>query len=138
MTELGDIFFRYNLVKTQCAIIVNPNAVKGAEEKRAFQNLLDHCQLFSGKRLSDVVDDTMNVAGYLYDKIMPTIEFHPLHQSNEGRIVPKKINKHSIYWNIDTTEDLRLAADLHPAGIVSNTPQQIVKIIIDESWCAVD
>jgi len=77
----------------------------------------------------------MDVAGYHYDKVMPTIEFHPNHHGNEGRFVPKQINRHSIYWNIDTVEDLRLAADLHPAGIVSNTPQFIVETLKDPSWC---
>lgn len=135
MTALNDVLLHYNLVKTQCAVIVDASAVRGSQESEAFRKLLDHCQLFSGKRQSDIVEDTMDVSGFHYDKIMPTIEFHPMHHSNEGHFVPKNIDKHSIYWVVDTVEDLRLAADLHPAGIVSNTPYEMVSTIMDATWC---
>lgn len=135
MTELNEILSKHNLVKTQCAIIVNADAIEGTEETKAFQHLLDHCQLFAGKKRSDVVKNSMDLVGYHYDRIMPTIEFHPMHRANEGLFVPKNIHQHSIYWVIDTVEDLRLAADLRPAGIVSNTPQQIMQIIKGGMWC---
>ena len=136
MEKLLKIFVTHDLDKSKCAVIIDVNTVNGSEELNIFQKLLNHSQLFVGKRNSDEVADTMDASGFRYDKIMPTIEFHHNHPRNQGMYVPKQINPQSIFWVIDNEEDLRFAADLQPHGIVTNSPKDIVKIINDPNWCS--
>lgn len=136
MSKLLEILVKFNLREDQCAVIIDVNSIHNNQEKETFKKLLDHCQLFLGKRRTDLVENTMEIGGFHYNKIMPTIEFHPNHNGHEGLTVPQQINQQSIYWVVDNAKDLRLAADLHPHGIVSNNPIEIVRIINDPNWCS--
>lgn len=92
----------------------------------------EHCEFFRGIRLADAAPSVMGE----YDAIMPTIEFHPNHARNTGgKVVPKSLQRRSIYWVVDDEDDLKLAASLRPRGIVSNTPKKMVQIIEDSKWC---
>ncbi len=135
MTALLKILDQFKLKNSQCAVIIDANTVTGSDEVNMFEQLLKHCQLFNGKRNTDIVDSTLDVGVYRYDKIMPTIEFHPDHAGNKGLTVPENILQDSIFWVVDNADDLLLAAKLTPSGIVSNKPKEIVSIITSEAWC---
>ncbi len=136
MTELLKILEEHNLTsKKQCAVIIDVETVQGSEESKKLEELLSYCQLFVGKRKTDKVEDSLHKKGFRYDKVMPTIEFHPEHQGHVGLTVPSSINKDSLYWVIDDAKDLYLAAKLKPNGIVSNEPEEIVSIIKKSAWC---
>ena len=123
-----------NHLRGSCAAIVNIDLVQGAEEQRLLGEILKICSLFNGIRISDQAPSTMGA----YDIIMPSIEFHPRHEHNTGDIVPKELYSKSVFWTVDNEHDLRLAADMLPFGIVSNSPEDIVSIMNDPSWCSTD
>ena len=79
--------------------------------------------MVSGIRLSDDVPTSLGD----YDMIMPTIEFHPSHAHNtDGNVIPQSLWSQSIFWVVDNEDHLALAADMHPYGIVSNSPKNIL------------
>lgn len=135
MSKLLEVLKSYDLNKSKCAVIVNVNSIESSGELITFQKILDHCQLFDGKRNTDIIEDTMDIFGFHYDKMMPTIEFHPKHARYQGLQVPVEVARESIFWVVDNEKDLLLATDFKPHGIVSNNPKEIVKILYDQSWC---
>lgn len=120
-----------------CAAIVEINKVAhGGLELEKQQDLLEeilqHCQLFRGIRLADDSPTSMGD----YDILMPTIEFHPAHAHNTaGKVIPQSMRSKSIFWVVDNEADLALAGDMHPFGIVSNSPKNIVDIVKSSAWC---
>ena len=78
---------------------------------------------------------------------MPTIEFHSSHAHNlfyamnnesSGKAVTamtRKVLDKSILWVLDFREDLVMAVEMLPYGIVNNVPLTIHSIIEDPSWC---
>jgi len=124
---------RRNHLEQNCAVIVDIDSVQGELEKTLLDSLVTVCKLFHGVRISDELPVSMGV----YDAIMPSVEFHPRHKNNnsgKGEI-PTDVAANSLFWVVDDVEDLRLAADLRPYGIVSNVPEDIVSILNDPSWC---
>ncbi|KAL7527573.1 hypothetical protein ACHAXR_002019 [Thalassiosira sp. AJA248-18] len=124
-----------------CAVIAEINEVaqqhdNGQElekERSLLKDISQHCQLFRGIRL---LDDSPTSIGDGYAMIMPTIEFHPSHAHNTaGKVIPQSLWSKSISWVVDNEEDLDLAAELRPFGIVSNSPKNIVDIVKGSSWC---
>mmetsp|Transcript_3862 Transcript_3862/g.6441 ORF Transcript_3862/g.6441 Transcript_3862/m.6441 type:complete len:329 (-) Transcript_3862:471-1457(-) len=128
----------FNELAGHCAAIVELNyQLKDEAELHRQEELLrritQHCQLFKGIRLSDDVDKLHHDVEE-YDAIMPTIELHSRHPRNvEGKVMQQELWSKSIVWVVDNEVDLEFAADVSPRGIVSNTPQEIVRIL--EGWC---
>ena len=55
MSELLRVIMKNKLDKNQCAVIIDVNTIKGHEEYDLSDRLLQHCQLFIGKRKSDQI-----------------------------------------------------------------------------------
>ncbi|GFH47784.1 hypothetical protein CTEN210_04259 [Chaetoceros tenuissimus] len=142
-------------MKHHCAAIVDirttdqtSHPVQEIEkQKEILKEILQMCLHFSGIRISDPVPQSTGV----YDYIMPTIEFHPNHphnpykaSDNDGnkllrtgkkKTIPDKVLKKSILWVVDTAQDLEMAAELRPYGIVSNVPLVLNELMKQDSWC---
>jgi len=103
------------------------------KEHSVVNEIRKYCQLFTGVRLSDDPPTSLGKN----DLIMPTIEFHPSHPHNtKGKIIPDSLWEKSIFWIVDTEEDLlRATWEMKPFGIVSNTPKHLVDIVDEPSWC---
>ena len=119
-----------------CAVILELSEVHDDQELEKERILLEqillHCQWFRGIRLSDDAPTSMGD----YDKIMPTIEFRPSHAYNTDRnVIPQSFWSQSIFWVVDNEDHLALAADMHPYGIVSNSPKNIANIVESSEWC---
>ena len=132
-----------NELAGHCAVIVELNyqlkdndeeaQVELHKQEELLRRITQHCQLFKGIRLSDNIDDKLHDVEQ-YDAIMPTIEFHPRHPHNvEGKMIQQEMWSKSIVWVVDNEVDLEFAAEVSPRGIVSNSPQEIVRIL--EGWC---
>ena len=127
---------RRNELEGHCAAIVEISEAQDDKELEKelalLKEILEYCQLFRGIRITDKPPQSMGD----YDIIMPTIEFHPSHAHNvKGQSIPKELWNKSIFWVVDSVEDLHLAADMRPYGIVSNSPKNIVDILEEEEWC---
>lgn len=144
-----------HIMKHHCAAIVDirttdqtSHPVQEIEKQKSImKEILQICLHFSGIRISDPVPQSTGV----YDYIMPTIEFHPHHPHNpyqktdvdggkllrKGRhtTIPDKVLKKSIMWVVDTAQDLEMAAELRPYGIVSNVPLVLHELVNQDSWC---
>ena len=77
---------------------------------------------------------------------MPSIEYHPKHANYAAtagvevlRHIQEQFIPKTIYWTVDTTEDLERVAQLQGfhGGIVSNRPIEMVRILTDKryGWC---
>lgn len=134
LEELLKKIEQYEL-KGKCAAMVEINDVQDdqelGKERRLLEEILQHCELFRVIRLSDDFPTSMGD----HDIIMPTIEFHPSHARNTAKVIPRSLRSKSIFWVVDSQEDLAMAADMHPFGIVSNSPNYISQIVEDSSWC---
>lgn len=125
-------------LKGKCAAIVDINPAQADQEleleKKLLEGILEHCQLFKGIGFSyDPLPQSMGD----YDKIMPTIEFHPNHPKNtEHKTIPKELLPTSVFWVVDNEEQLELVADMRPNGIVSNSPTKIISILYSNEWCS--
>lgn len=130
-----------------CAAIVEipEGHVKGRSneeimnEEELLSEILDYCQWFKGVRFVDGAVTSMSMSMGDYDMIMPSIEFHPRHphnlkQNRNDGVIPRKVRENALFWVVDDEDMLELAADLRPAGIVSNSPENIVAII--DGWCS--
>ena len=128
---------KQNELKHHCAAIVElkkhaHDTEEVAKQKTLLKEILQHCQFYRGIRLADESPTSMGE----YDMLMPTIEFHPAHPHNTAKKdIPKSIRSKSIFWVVDSEADLALAAELHPYGIVSNSPKNIVDIVKGPGWC---
>lgn len=142
-------------MKNHCAVIVDIRSTDQTshpvqeieKQKSIMKEILQMCLHFSGIRISDPVPQSTGV----YDYIMPTIEFHPNHPHNpykksdndgdkllrKGQVttIPYKVLKKSIMWVVDTAQDLEMAAELRPYGIVSNVPLMLHELMNQDSWC---
>lgn len=125
-------------MKGKCAAIVDINPAQADQEleleKKLLEGILEHCQLFKGIGFSyDPLPQSMGD----YDKIMPTIEFHPNHPKNtDHKTIPKELLPTSVFWVVDNEEQLELVADMRPNGIVSNSPTKIISILYSNEWCS--
>mmetsp|Transcript_16344 Transcript_16344/g.24428 ORF Transcript_16344/g.24428 Transcript_16344/m.24428 type:complete len:410 (+) Transcript_16344:221-1450(+) len=155
-------------LKGQCAAIVdipsnsNSNIEETEEteeteinqESILLKQILQHCEHYSGVRITDPIPMSLGE----FDRIMPTIEFHPKHShnplqqhganangginsdnynNNDGTAVeiPRRVLDNSILWTVDDKQDLLMAAEMRPYGIVSNVPLTINAILQDPDWC---
>ena len=102
-------------------------------QKNFLNDMKEYCEYFISNRLSSGIPTTLTE----FDKVMPTIEFHPHHPNNpfHNKFISKEILDESIFWMIDTEEDLHMVSELHPYGIVSNVPLQIYRILNEPSFC---
>ena len=132
---------------------VNSNSSHSKEEINQeyllLKQILLHCEHYSGVRITDPVPTSMGE----YDRIMPTIEFHPKHAHNplqqrggdkdhndktaiaNAIEIPRSVLDNSILWTVDDKYDLLMAAEMRPFGIVSNVPLTINAILQDPDWC---
>eukprot|EP00591_Stephanopyxis_turris_P012275 CAMPEP_0195532222 /NCGR_PEP_ID=MMETSP0794_2-20130614/37609_1 /TAXON_ID=515487 /ORGANISM="Stephanopyxis turris, Strain CCMP 815" /LENGTH=151 /DNA_ID=CAMNT_0040664355 /DNA_START=666 /DNA_END=1121 /DNA_ORIENTATION=- len=146
MTVLLEVLTKHNLTKKQCAIIIDTNQIADKEEEQILRKILEtSCQLYGGIRLADGVMESMMRNGFEYDVLMQTLEFHPgyhdttkkgaLSTTDMMMMMPELIAKKTLFWVVDTAKHLKMAADFHPLGIVSNNPADVVELIHDPMFC---
>ena len=122
----------------KCAATLDINPAQDDKEleleKKLLEGTLENCQLFKGIGFScNPLPRSMGDC----DVIMPTIEFHPNHPHNtEHKAILEGLWPTSVFWVVDNEEQLELAADMRPNGIVSNSPKKIISILCSNEWCS--
>lgn len=121
---LDEVFGSDNLGKYNCGLVIDTTALYGMEEIITLRTIYGHCKLLV----------------FSYDFRMPTVRFYPDHKEyqygSNGIVFPSYLKKHSIFWEVNDSEELKLAAALEPYGIVSNSPENMIKTITgDPNWC---
>mmetsp|Transcript_28743 Transcript_28743/g.41945 ORF Transcript_28743/g.41945 Transcript_28743/m.41945 type:complete len:404 (+) Transcript_28743:42-1253(+) len=157
LAALLDIAQEHDLQPSQCALIILPGQVRSPKESHLVSELKKHCDLDLAIKLTDLESamKALTLSGFEYQYVMPTIEFHPDHQSHPDEKTVGEKNDHklttsealekirntvpnAIFWIIDTRKDLQMAASLDAYGIVSNRPHEVVKWITDDKWCSTE
>ncbi|KAL9180836.1 hypothetical protein ACHAXT_011289 [Thalassiosira profunda] len=136
LAKLLEKIKQHELKAENCAAIVEiregHDEPELEKERHLLQEIVKHCQLFRGVRLAD--EPPASMGGY--DILMPTIELHPKHSHNTDRkTIPRLLWDKSLFWVVDNEADLALAAEMHPFGVVSNSPKRIVEIVGSSNWC---
>mmetsp|Transcript_3119 Transcript_3119/g.4159 ORF Transcript_3119/g.4159 Transcript_3119/m.4159 type:complete len:334 (-) Transcript_3119:247-1248(-) len=140
LSEVKQQLENVHLNRSLCAIIVDLKLIEpDSEERETLKAIQEQCQLYTGVRVSDPVPKIGHTDIWdEYDAIMPTIEFHPRHANRKeiDQSYPDELLSKSVFWVVDNRDDLILASEFSPMGIVSNRPKDIVSIIRDDSsWC---
>ena len=134
---------QFDMKPTHCTLFVDANRVIAAEEP-LLNKLSRHCSLSYAVRRHEGLDAQKAVQRMDFEYIMPTIEFHPSHphyRDTTGieslRITQQTVPK-SVYWEVDTKEDLERVASFRGAGLVSNRPLFVAELLQDpkHSWCS--
>jgi len=136
---------KIKLQPTQCTLIIDANQIND-EEISLVTDLREHCSFSLAMKGDNGMRAQEAAEVWNYEYVMPSIEYHPKHANYAAtagvevlRHIQEQFIPKTIYWTVDTTEDLERVAQLQGfhGGIVSNRPIEMVRILTDKryGWC---
>ena len=145
LEHILSVIEQFDIQPAHCTLYIDANKVQ-APEKPFLDKLSNHCSLSYAIRRHEGFDAQKAVQRMKYEYIMPTIEFHPSNENYRDttgveslRVVQQSVPR-SVYWVVDTREDLERVASFRADGLVSNRPLFMVELLRDpkHDWCSRD